>query len=387
MKGKKSAGKRLSSTVLIGLIVLSVFTAGIGIGILPVGVTAQVATVQRYLPDYVEANETFIVGLTQSGFLLNSGTVREVLPEGFEYVNGSYTGGSPEKVTYNTTTRTLMLPFRVEYSIEYRVKASPYEQHAQFSGTYRAFVKPEEEVVEEEGAVTGNTKVIVKDETLPASITNLQHTNGAIWITWTWTNPPDADFSHVMVYLNGLWWANTSYEFYNARGLNPDMEYEIGTRTVDKAGNINATWVNGTARTMDLFDTGSSADTYPSISGTHTGTIKLNKTINVSSLYTYSYHGTGGHTEYARIWNDTGVLNATATWEGYVGNWHNIVFNSPFTLIANETYNYTIRTGSYPQIHHDKTLTVPDGEIACTKFTDINGRVYYNWIPAFKLYF
>jgi len=133
------------------------------------------------------------------------------------------------------------------------------------------------------------------------------------------------------------------------------------------------------------FDTGASVNPYPSVSGTHTGTIKPNITIEVSTLYTYPCPGTGGHTEYARIWNDTG-LNATATWEGYAGNWHSISFNSPFTLNANETYNYTIRTGSYPQIHHNMTLTVPDGEIACTKFTGANGRVYYDWIPAFRLF-
>ena len=58
--------------------------------------------------------------------------------------------------------------------------------------------------------------------------------------------------------------------------------------------------------------------------------------------------GTSGHTEYARIWNST--LNATATWQGYQSDWRNITFNDTFTLVANKTYNYTIRTGSYPQI-------------------------------------
>ena len=134
------------------------------------------------------------------------------------------------------------------------------------------------------------------------------------------------------------------------------------------------------------FDTGASVNPYPSISGTHNGTIKPNATIEVSTLYTYPCPGTGGHTEYARIWNDNTGLNVTATWEGYAGDWHNISFNLPFTLIANETYNYTLRTGSYPQIHHNMTLTVPNGEIACTKFTGANGRVYYDRIPAFRLF-
>jgi hypothetical protein len=190
-----------------------------------------------------------------------------------------------------------------------------------------------------------------------------------------------------MVYLNGTWQENTSAEFFNATGLIYGMCYTIGTHTVDINGNINQTWANDTViigESTAVFDTG--FGTYPSISGTHNGTIKPNVTIEVSTLYTYSCPGTGGHTEYARIWNSTG-LNATTTWKGYVGDWHNISFNPSFTLIANETYNYTIRTGSYPQIHHNMTLTVPDGEIRCTKFTDANGRACYDWIPAFKLFF
>jgi RHS repeat-associated protein len=105
----------------------------------------------------------------------------------------------------------------------------------------------------------------------------------------------------------------------------------------------------------EIFDTGTPANPYPSIAGTHNGTIKLKVTIEVSTLYTYSCAGTGGHTEYARIWNNTG-FNATAKWEGYKGDWHNISFDKNFMLVADETYNYTIRTGSYPQIHHTDKL-------------------------------
>jgi len=376
---KEGNGKRLLFTVLI--LALLVFTAWMALG----GVSAgNSTTVIRKLPDYyVEPNEMFVVNLTQYGFFMGVGRVLEELPEGFEYVDGSYTGGAPERVTYDPINRTLDMPFAGEDSIAYSVNASPYEQIAEFSGTWIALNLSGGE---EEGPVEGDTEVIVEDETPPASITNLQSTTGSTWITWTWTNPGDADFSHVMVYLNGTWQTNTTRELYNAKGLKPDTEYEIGTRTVDEFGNINATWVNDTARTGHIFDTGSTG-TYPSISGTHNGTIKPNVTIEVSTLYTYPCPGTGGHTEYARIWNDSGLLDVSATWKGYVGDWHKIVFNPSFTLVANETYNYTIRTGSYPQIHHNKTLTVANGEIRCIKFIDVNGRVYYDWIPAFKLYF
>ena len=102
-----------------------------------------------------------------------------------------------------------------------------------------------------------------------------------------------------------------------------------------------------------VFDTGKG--TYPSISGIHNGTITPNADITVSTLYTYPCSGTGGHTEDIKIWNNTG-WNVTAAWESYVEDWHNITFNETFTLYENETYNYTIKTGSYPQINPQKRV-------------------------------
>ncbi len=132
------------------------------------------------------------------------------------------------------------------------------------------------------------------------------------------------------------------------------------------------------------FDTSASDKQYPSISGTHNGTIKLNRTITVDNVYTYPCAGTGGHTEYARIWNST--LNVTAKWDGYKEDWHNSSFSEPFTLVVGETYNYTIRTGSYPQICHKKELLTANGGINCTVFTDLNGKKYDDRIPAIRLW-
>ena len=133
-----------------------------------------------------------------------------------------------------------------------------------------------------------------------------------------------------------------------------------------------------------IFDIGSPFNPYPSIAGAHKGTITPNKTIFATKLYTYPCEGTGGHTEYARIWNAT--WEANATWEGYAGEWHNISFDKTVVLLAGETYFYEIRTGSYPQIHHTNALLTANGWINCTEFKDTNGRVYYDWIPAIKLF-
>jgi len=140
------------------------------------------------------------------------------------------------------------------------------------------------------------------------------------------------------------------------------------------------------ARTISqaIFDTGSPRNPYPSIMGTHKGTIKPNHTIIATKLYTYPCAGTGGHTEYARIWNKT--WSANATWEGYAGEWHNITFDKTVVLLAGETYNYTIRTGSYPQIHHTDALKTAHGWINCTEFVDANGNKYNDWIPAIRLF-
>jgi PGF-pre-PGF domain-containing protein len=90
----------------------------------------------------------------------------------------------------------------------------------------------------------------------PASVTNLGETDvGSDRINWTWTNPADSDFSHVIVYLNGTFITNTSdssINFYNATGLSKGATYTIGIRTVDTSENINSVCVNDSATTLKL---------------------------------------------------------------------------------------------------------------------------------------
>lgn len=133
---------------------------------------------------------------------------------------------------------------------------------------------------------------------------------------------------------------------------------------------------------IDVFDTG--AGTYPSMFGTHKGTLTLAGNLTADKMYTYRCSGTGGHSEYVRIWGNG--IDVTGTWNGYVGDWQVINFPSSFTLQAGKTYNYEIRTGSYPQIIHKHSHTVDGGTITCTDFEDANGRHYTDWIPAIKLY-
>ena len=143
---------------------------------------------------------------------------------------------------------------------------------------------------------------------------------------------------------------------------------------------------------LSVFDTGAPANPYPSIFGTYNGTITPNQTITVSNLYTYPCPGTGGHTESIKIYKNSKLI-ANGTWNGYVGDWHNLTLHNatgaPYvTLLEGHEYNYVIKTGSYPQVHHTDNLEVPSGAgtITCDKFIDANGRVYYDWIPAIRLW-
>ena len=153
--------------------------------------------------------------------------------------------------------------------------------------------------------------------------------------------------------------------------------------------NFNITLEAPEAPTALTFDTGKPANPYPSISGTHNGTITPYVTIhNVSKLYTYPCPGTGGHTEYVAFYSDPNRTEKITEghWNGYASDWHNVSF-SPFTMLAKHTYYYTIKTGSYPQIHHAPVVEAEGGMgiINCSSFVDANGRSYTNWIPAIRL--
>lgn len=174
-------------------------------------------------------------------------------------------------------------------------------------------------------------------------------------------------------------------EFFNE---SEDTEWNVYEDSYNLGNNVTSPYSDGWCTQISygiFFDAEAPANPYPSLCGNHNGTITPSRNISVTKLYTYPCQGTGGHMEYARIWNSSwdGV---EAHWNGYTGDWHNLTFSDPFILRENETHNYTIKTSSYPQIIHETSLNVTGGTITCDKFTDINGVDHYGWIPAIKFF-
>lgn len=134
---------------------------------------------------------------------------------------------------------------------------------------------------------------------------------------------------------------------------------------------------------IDVFDIG--PGTWPSIYGTHRGTITLVGDLTVSKMYTYNCSGTAGHSEYVHIWGNG--VDVTGVWGGYLSdNYHVINFPASFILEAGKVYDFEIRTGSYPQIIHKHSHTVDGGTMTYIDFIDAYGQHRTDWLPAIKLY-
>lgn len=86
----------------------------------------------------------------------------------------------------------------------------------------------------------------------PGNITNLTVANRSQGhIHWNWTNPPDADYNHTEVWLNGTLAATTRLPDYNRIGLSPGTRVSLYLRAVDWSGQAGP-WANTTSETLAL---------------------------------------------------------------------------------------------------------------------------------------
>ncbi|MCZ7371444.1 MAG: DUF2341 domain-containing protein [Candidatus Methanoperedens sp.] len=159
----------------------------------------------------------------------------------------------------------------------------------------------------------------------PASITNLAHdTTTPLSINWTWTNPSDADFDHVQVYIDGVFVSNSPAQSFNANYFRPNSTHTIGTRTVDVWDNMNATWVYDSATTPSVF---TYVFGFLSTSGTVT---------NLSDAQNGSDGGASALFSEPESDNYTYVTSNTTT-SGNITNWTNMKNGSDSGAFANLT--------------------------------------------------
>ena len=77
---------------------------------------------------------------------------------------------------------------------------------------------------------------------------------------------------------------------------------------------LPANWINGTLTCTNIADiSDTDPGTYPRIVGRHNGTITPSHNIIADKMYTYPCPGTGGHSEYIAIYNESGPV-AEAHW-------------------------------------------------------------------------
>jgi hypothetical protein len=235
--------------------------------------------------------------------------------------------------------------------------------------------------------------------------------NGTVPFLFLSADPPEilADGFSSSTIEGSVWdgedwyWSGPAVNFTTDLGfITPSARIMNGTATAT----LTAGTVPGVATIkaeVDLVDTGvvrnettlrltsAELDTgmggYPSIPGVFEGYIVPNHTVIVKTIAIYPCAGTGGHLEAVAFYNATTEYElANASWDGYQGDYHSRTFTEQFRLEEKGEYKYRIKMCSYTLIVHNQTYTTQDGSVInCTSFTDVNGAVHHDWLPAFRL--
>jgi len=198
----------------------------------------------------------------------------------------------------------------------------------------------------------------------PGSVTGLHasSTNG-VQITWAWDDPHSIGFSHVMVYLDGVFQENVTrgVETWSAGGLAPLTTHTVSLKTVGFKGGVNDTLVSNTATTTGIsivqIDPASVAEDSPG--------------------FTLDIYGTGFAQGCAVLWNG----DAQAAQYMQAGHMRMEV---PAGLVAHSgRVNLTVLDGSSGELSNPVIFRVTDNPATAKarKFrSDLNNTgVYDDW--------
>ena len=89
----------------------------------------------------------------------------------------------------------------------------------------------------------------IADLSPPESVTSITNQTGVDTVVWNF-NGLASDVTQVRMWKNGVLYGNATTNSSTWAGLTPSTSYEIATKTVDAAGNVNDTFVNKTTTTL-----------------------------------------------------------------------------------------------------------------------------------------
>ncbi len=208
-----------------------------------------------------------------------------------------------------------------------------YKEQNLTNGTYSFYARTKEssgnEYSTEERTV--NVSIIIPDITPPSAVSNIsKQSYNTTWIYWNWTNPSDPDLSEAIIYIDNLNVANTSNNYYNATGLNPDTVYTIRINTKDTEGNINYTNITDTASTSegpDIYPPNIQSTSPSNSSSLSAGTTSTTIHLTTDEIAVCRYNTTNTNIS----WQNMTEINNTNSTE------HNFTVTG---LSNGNTYNY-----------------------------------------------
>jgi len=107
-----------------------------------------------------------------------------------------------------------------------------------------------------------DARTFIVDNTPPPAVTITGANAGQTYINWTWSDPADADFSYVRVFIDSSFATNVQkgIQFYNKTGLTSNTTYNISLYSVDTTGNVNSTNAYNSSITLPNTPIGSSVE-------------------------------------------------------------------------------------------------------------------------------